>query len=158
MTEFAAALLERTMTMKLLAAALRYFACVFGAGFVLGTLRVPWLVPRLGVRTAELLEMPVMGGVIFFAARGLVRGPLAGSDRQARLAVGLFALGLLLAAELVLGFMLQGLGPRELIAARDPVSGSVYALMLMVYAVLPAWLPTPRSSSRMPRSTSAMRR
>ena len=56
-----------------LALGARYFGVVFGAGFALGTMRVLWLVPRLGERWAELLEMPVMGLVMFAAARGMVR-------------------------------------------------------------------------------------
>ena len=36
-------------------AAAAYFILVFGAGFVLGSIRLPFLVPRLGERTAELL-------------------------------------------------------------------------------------------------------
>jgi hypothetical protein len=50
--------------MRILKAALLYFAIVFGVGFVLGTIRTLWLVPRLGARAAELLEMPVMLVVI----------------------------------------------------------------------------------------------
>ena len=37
-----------------------YFALMFAAGFVLGTVRSRWIVPRLGVRTAELMEAPIM--------------------------------------------------------------------------------------------------
>jgi len=44
----------------ILKAAATYFALVFGAGFVLGFIRVGWAAPRLGMRTAELMEMPVM--------------------------------------------------------------------------------------------------
>jgi hypothetical protein len=40
-----------------------YFLIVFGTGFVLGIVRTPWLVPRVGVRWAALLEIPVMLGV-----------------------------------------------------------------------------------------------
>jgi hypothetical protein len=39
---------------KVLKAGALYFALVFGAGFVLGSIRVLWLVPRIGERTAEL--------------------------------------------------------------------------------------------------------
>ena len=39
---------------------LAYFALVFGAGFVIGVLRVAFLVPRFGERLAELAEMPLM--------------------------------------------------------------------------------------------------
>lgn len=42
--------------MRVLKAAATYFGWVFGAGFLLGTIRVLWVVPRFGTRTAELLE------------------------------------------------------------------------------------------------------
>jgi hypothetical protein len=55
--------------MRILKAAFLYFAIVFGVGFVLGTIRTIWVVPRVGVRTAELLEMPAMFILIVIAAR-----------------------------------------------------------------------------------------
>jgi hypothetical protein len=42
---------------------------VFGAGFVLGTIRVLWLVPAVGPRTAEFFEMPIMLAVNILSAR-----------------------------------------------------------------------------------------
>lgn len=48
--------------MQMLKAGAVYFALVFGAGFVLGTIRTIWAVPRVprvGTRTAELMEMPI---------------------------------------------------------------------------------------------------
>ena len=42
-----------------------YFLMVFAVGFVLGVARTLWLVPRVGIRWAELLEMPVMLVVIY---------------------------------------------------------------------------------------------
>jgi hypothetical protein len=42
--------------MKILKAAVAYFAIVFGAGFVLGPIRILLVVPLVGERVAELLE------------------------------------------------------------------------------------------------------
>ena len=44
--------------MSILKAEVLYFALVFGAGFVLGTIRTLWVVPRFGTRMAELMETP----------------------------------------------------------------------------------------------------
>jgi hypothetical protein len=54
-------------------AAVLYFVLVFAAGFVLGTIRTLCVVSRLGVRTAELMEAPIMLGVSVLAARWAVR-------------------------------------------------------------------------------------
>lgn len=117
-----------------------YFGLVFGAGFLLGCIRVPFLVPRLGARVAELLEMPIEFVVIVFAARFVVRRFSVPVDTSVRLGVGLVALGLSLAAELLLAVALAGRSVGEYIASRDPVAGSVYLLMLLVFALLPLML------------------
>jgi hypothetical protein len=49
--------------MKALKAGMLYFVLVFGTGFVLGTIRTLWIVPRLGTGMAELLEMPARSPV-----------------------------------------------------------------------------------------------
>ena len=122
--------------MDLLRSAFYYFLIVFGAGFILGTIRVPLLVPQLGVRTAELIEMPLMLAVIVWAARGRVRAAPALSRRQ-WLGVGVVALALLAGAELLAARWLAGQSPRAYVLARDPVSGSVYLGCLMVFALAP---------------------
>ncbi len=55
-----------------------------------------------------------------------------------RIGIGLIALGLLLAAELAVGFGLRGLSITEYIEARDPVSGTLYLLMLGAFSLTPA--------------------
>lgn len=119
-----------------LAAGFAYFACVFAAGFVLGVIRVLWLAPSLGARNAELLEMPAMLIVIVLGARWAMRRFALASESVTCLAVGMIALGLLLAAEFVL-LHLQGLTLEQYLSGRDPVSGTVYAIMLGVFAVMP---------------------
>ncbi len=48
--------------MQIFKAGVLYFTIVFD--FVLGPIRVLWLVPRFGTRMAELMEMPIMLVVI----------------------------------------------------------------------------------------------
>jgi hypothetical protein len=123
--------------MKSLKAGALYFVLVFGAGFVLGPIRILWLVPRVGERAAELIEEPVMLAVIFFAARwvtGRLAVPVAPG---ARLAMGLAGLALLLAAEFSLVLGLRGLTLADYFAQRDPVAGAVYHAMLGVFALMP---------------------
>ena len=118
-------------------AALAYFALVFGAGFILGSIRVSFLVPRLGERIAELIEMPFMLVVIVFAARFIVKRFSLPTAAPLRLSVGIVALALLLIAEILLNVALQRQTLDAYIASRDPVSGSVYLVMLMLFAVMP---------------------
>ena len=82
--------------------------------------------PRLGVRTAELIEMPFMFVAIFFAARYVVRR---------------FAL----VAAARLATVLQNQSLAAYIASRDPISGSVYLIMLGVFALMPSLLSRQRS-------------
>jgi len=123
--------------MQTLKAGALYFALAFGAGFVLGTLRVLLVVPRLGARTAELIEAPLMLAVIFFAARWTVRRLAVPSAWPRRLGMGCIALGLLLAAEFTLVLGLRGMSMREYFATLDPVSGTVYYALLGAFAVMP---------------------
>jgi hypothetical protein len=114
-----------------------YFAMVFGVGFLLALVRIPWLVPQFGVRTAELIEMPIMLTVIYFAARWIVRRMPMPATQMTRLGVGLIALSLLLMTESTVVLWLQGQSMSDAIAHRDPVSGVAYALSLLVFAVMP---------------------
>jgi hypothetical protein len=132
-----------------LAPAAAYFGLVFAAGFVLGSIRVPLLVPRLGVRLAELLEMPFMLAVIVLAARFVVRRfELATRPRRDALLAGGLALVLLLAAEALVAVVIAGQTVRAYVAGRDPVAGSVYAALLIVFAALPALFARGRRAPR----------
>jgi hypothetical protein len=124
------------MAVVLKSAAL-YFALVFAVGFVLGTIRVLWVAPQLGTRTAELLEAPVMLTVSILAARWIVRRPSAPSTASGRLGTGLMALAFMLGAEFGLVAWLRGISFREYVATRDPLSGAVYYLTLVLFALLP---------------------
>jgi hypothetical protein len=132
--------------MRILLAAAIYFALVLAAGTALGAIRVPLLVPSLGERTAELLELPLMLVIVAFASHWLQRRTPDLSPRQ-QLAVGALALLLLLLAECAMGAMLMHKSPLEVLFDKDPVSGSLYYFSVLVFALLP-WLWTLRTSRR----------
>jgi len=123
--------------MKILKAGLLYFVFVFGAGFVLGTIRTLWMVPRFGARTAELMETPIMFVITVLAARWVARHLLLPFALATRLGVGSVALAFLLAVEFTVVLWLRGLTIGEYIRQRDPVAGIVYIVMLGVFAAMP---------------------
>ena len=128
---------ERHEPLNILKAAVVYFALVFGAGFVLGPIRILFIVPRFGVRLAELMEFPVMLVVIVLTSRWLVRKFQLAAHAWL---VGLLALGLMIAFEFTLVLWLRGLTLSEYFRERDPVAGVVYYLMLLVFAAMPFFM------------------
>jgi hypothetical protein len=125
--------------MQILKAGVLYFALVFGMGFVLGTIRTLLIVPRVGARTAELMEAPIMLLVTIVAARWVVLRLTVPPGTSARLGMGCIALLLLLIAEIGL-LWLRGLTIPKYIASRDPVAGTVYYAMLVLFAAMPLLL------------------
>ena len=123
--------------MRILKAGVLYFALVFGAGFVLGPIRILWVVPRFGTRMAELMEAPIMLVVTILAARWIVGRLAVPPTPSGRLGMGSVALSLLLAAEFTLVLRLRGLSVSDYLASRDPVSGTVYYVMLGVLGIMP---------------------
>mgnify|MGYP000878042696 CR=1 FL=1 len=115
-----------------------YFAVVFAAGFALGTIRVLWLVPRIGVRAAELAETPLMIALSWLAARWIV-GRLAQRPSGAeRAIIGATGLALMLAIEFGVVRSLRGLTFAEALGGRDPAAFAVYLGALIVFAALPS--------------------
>jgi hypothetical protein len=129
---------DRDPTQKILRAGALYFAVVFGAGFVLGTIRTLWIVPSFGMRKAELMEAPIMFAITVLASRWVVRRLALRPSFSGRLSVGLVALGLLLVAEFTVVLWIRGLTVAEYLAGRDPVAGTVYVVLLASFALMPS--------------------
>lgn len=134
---------------RVLRAGAIYFAIVFGVGFVLGFIRVLWVVPRLGVRAAELLEAPLMLAAIVLGARYIVRRYTTGTATS--IGTGFVALALLLVAETSVGLILQGESLTQVFLDRDPIAGAVYYSMLCLFALMP-WLIARRRESEISAS------
>ena len=122
--------------MSIVTSALCYFAIVFGAGFLLGPIRVFLLEPRLGETWATLCEAPVLLVVIVLAARRLPRR--FGLTTAAQLAaMGFGALVLQQTADFVFGSLLRGNTPEQQLAHFTTPAGLIYAALVVAFVAMP---------------------
>lgn len=128
--------------MKPVLAGSAYWAMVFALGFVLGTLRVLWLAPALGLVAATLIELPVMLAASWWAARWLLRR-FAIRTEGAALVMGALAFVLLMAAELVLGVTAFGQTPGQWLAGLIEPQGALGLAGQVIFALMP-WLAVRR--------------
>ena len=101
---------------------------------------MPFVVPHIGERAAELAEMPIMLAVVIVAARFVVRRFALPAAAAPRLIVGGLALALLLLCEVLLVVAFRRMTLSEYVAGHDPVSGLVYVAMLLTFAAMPLLL------------------
>jgi hypothetical protein len=94
--------------------------------------------PRERDRWAELAEAPLMLVAIILSARFVVRR-FPALHRASYLVSGGIALLLLIVVELSVVLAMRGMSISQYFAERDPVAGSVYVVMLVIFAAMP-WL------------------
>jgi hypothetical protein len=83
------------------------------------------------------METPIMFVVTILAAWWVVPRLAVPPKPSSRFGTGCVALGLMLVAEFTLVLWLRGLSVSEYFASRDPVSGTVYYVMLGVFCIMP---------------------
>ena len=93
---------------------------------------------------AELMESPILFVVMVAASYWIVRRCRVPLTVASRLGMGLVALVLTLVAEFGFVLWLRGISIAQYLAARDPVSGTVYYLMLGVMTLLPLFIDRTR--------------
>lgn len=124
--------------MKWVGAGVAYWAIVFALGFVLGTVRVLWLAPSVGLVPATALELPLILATSWCAAGWLMRRFGIATSGGA-LAMGALAFALLMLAECALAVVLAGQTPAQWLAG----FGQSHALLglagQVVFAALPWW-------------------
>ncbi len=116
--------------------ALLYFALTFAVGFVLGSIRVPLLVPRVGEVAAVLIEAPFILLASFLIARWVIGrfAPDAGAAR--RLLIGVLAFAMLLSTEVLMSW-LRGIAPREFVASLFKTAGAIGLACQVLFAIMP---------------------
>jgi hypothetical protein len=122
-----------------------YFAIVFLVGFILGTLRVLFLVPAMGERYAELIEIPFMLTAIYYSARYIVNRYSAIKTLTEYIYIGALALLMLLLFEFTFVLGIRGIAIDQYFSTRDPISGTAYALSLFIFMMMPLIIAKTRS-------------
>jgi len=123
--------------MRVAAAALSYFAVVFGVGFLLGPIRVLVLEPRVGPALAVAIEVPLLLAAMAWSARWITRRIGLAPTVRELLAMGLGALMLQQMADLALGIALRGLTPLDQLRNFATPAGAIYAASLVAFALMP---------------------
>ncbi|WP_310497240.1 hypothetical protein [Sandarakinorhabdus sp.] len=125
-------------------AGLAYFTLVFGLGFVLGTVRRLWLVPRIGVTAAVMLELPVMLSASWLACGWTVRRFAVPPNPFARIVMGAAAFMLVMAGELALSVLVFGRTPAEHLAVLMRTDGLLGLGSQLLFAAFPLLQRGPR--------------
>jgi hypothetical protein len=113
-----------------------YAIIVFLIGFILGTIRVLLVAPRLGETTAVILEAPMMLAASWFVCRWCVDRLDVRRTVPARLLMGLVAFLVLMSAEVELGVVLD----RSIIdqlAMYKSASGAIGLAAQVIFAIFP---------------------
>lgn len=96
-------------------AGVAYGLFAFMLGFVLGTLRVVAVAPRVGAEAAVLAELPLMLAACWWWSGRIARPP-AMAKRSDGLPLGIAGLAVLLAGEFAVGIVLMGMTPSSWLA------------------------------------------
>ncbi len=89
--------------MNILKAGSAYFALIFSFGFILGTIRVLAIIPRIGEFAATLLELPLILTASWFVSGWLIKRLQIAPDTGSRFLMGAAAFGITMIAEPLLG-------------------------------------------------------
>ena len=117
-----------------------YFLLLFALGFVLGTIRVLFIVPQIGQFLAVIAEVPVMLTAAFLISRWTVQRWQVPPDTAIRWGMVLWFLALLIVFETSLGIAIFGRTVGEQWAAFGTPPGLVGLLAQFVAALLPVFI------------------
>lgn len=119
-----------------------YFLMLFALGFVMGTVRVLMVAPRLGEVAATLLEIPVMLIAAFFLCRWVIQKWRVPRRLDWRWLMVLWFLALLFIFESGLGVLLFGRTLAEQLATLTTAAGVLGLSAQLVAAFLPLLMPS----------------
>jgi hypothetical protein len=113
-----------------------YAIIVFLMGFILGTIRVLLLAPRLGEATAVIVEVPIMLTASWFVCRWCVDRLDVRRTVPARSLMGLVAFLVLMSAEVGLGAVF-GRSLADQLAIHRSLAGAIGLAAQVIFAIFP---------------------
>jgi hypothetical protein len=119
-------------------AGIAYFAAVFAMGFLLGVLRVFYVLPWIGETRAVMLELPVMLTGAWFVCRLLIARLKVPPLLRDRLSMGMLAFALILIAEVGVSMSLGGSTFAEHLASYRQLPAQLGAVAQLLTALYPA--------------------
>ena len=122
---------------RTLVAALVYFAVVFAAGFVFGTIRTLLLVPRIGALPAVMIEAPLILAVSWLVCGRVLAHWAVPPQWPWRLLMSATAFVLLIAAEMALARVLNGGSPAQFLASYATAAAKLGLAAQLLFAALP---------------------
>jgi hypothetical protein len=125
---------------RALVAATAYFLALFALGFVLGTIRVVFVVPRFGQLAGTFAEVPIMLTAAYVICRWTLRQWRVTRTTAIRWIMVPWFLVLLFAFEALLGLILFGRTLSEQWAALLTLAGLVGLFAQIIAALLPAFV------------------
>jgi hypothetical protein len=131
-----------------------YAITVFLIGFILGTIRVLLLAPRLGETIAVILEAPLMLAASWFVCRWCVDRLDVRRTVAARSLMGLVAFLVLMSAEVGLGAVL-GRSLADQLAAYGSAAGAIGLTAQVIFAMFPVIQVWPRFGKPLDRQNTA---
>jgi len=114
-----------------------YSAIIYVVGFVLGTVRVLLMVPRIGEVAAVLLETPVMLAASWIVSRWCTRRFVIPPEVSPRLAMGGAAFALLILGEVGVSMFTFGRSWEGTVAAYLSLPGFIGLSVQVIFALLP---------------------
>jgi hypothetical protein len=125
------------VTARAVLAGAAYAGIVFAGGFVLGTIRVLALSPRLGELPAVQLELPIMLALSWTTCRRITRRFAVPDDREARWIMDGTGFALLMGAEMATSLFVFGRSISEHLATYASPAAAAGLAGQLLFAMFP---------------------
>lgn len=118
-------------------AGIAYAITVFAIGFLLGTVRVLLLAPRVGATIAVSVEVPIMLMASWYVSRILMKRFAVGAESRTRILVGAVAFATLMTLEVVLSISLFHRSIGEYLTNLRSLAGGIGFAAQICFATFP---------------------